>query len=211
MNGRAVAAILLALGATSLTASAWADGDSVAETHPGSALDTPVPTSAPASTPLVLRPSKAVQLAPEGNLAGATWKIVAIFGALGATALLLRRRVGSKDVGDVNMTVVRRMAAGFRSELLIVNVEGQRLLIGVTPHTIQTLAVLDVDEGPEVELAGGARKTLGERFDAMLDSAAVPPMGGHPGDATSMRSKMSDESDDPSDQARGLLALKRRA
>jgi flagellar protein FliO/FliZ len=220
-RGRAVA-IAVAFAATLLTAQVEAQ------------QDPPRDTSGPpvsSATPLALRPSRPLELAQEPPHAGLGWKVVAVMALLGGTAFYLRKRVRPKRLGSETLTIVRRASVGFRSELLIVNVEGQRLLIGVTPQSIQSLAVLDGEEAvaPAASLDG---EGLGQRFAAML-KAAAPGDGtsGQPVDsaqsssgyaaargdgASAVRSKLDDaraaaaQEPPPAGQARGLIALRRR-
>ncbi len=204
-------AIALALVATSLTANAAAavEGDVAAAQAP-----------APSATPLSLRQSKPMELAPEPQHGGAAWKVAFVLVLVGGAALVLRRRAASPlKSRQTELTIVRRAALGLRSELVVVNVEGQRLLIGVTPHTIQSLAILDSDE-PEVRESRGADargpSLLGERFAAMLDTAArgvgttSPTI---PADAPPRRAAAPERPvlhhDDVAEQARGLAALRR--
>ena len=79
-----------------------------------------------------------------------------------------------------SLQVLKKLSVGVRSELLVVDVDGQRLLLGVTPSTITTLASI-----PEVELEGaaaeaekvekmaqmGAGADLGDRFAALVEGA----------------------------------------
>jgi flagellar protein FliO/FliZ len=159
-----VAATALALGAIALTVPAWADSDPQGAT----------PSAAPTGTPLALRPSKPLELAPEPQHAGVGWKIVAGLVVVGGAFLYARKRARPGKAADAELTIVRRAAVGMRSELLVVNVEGQRLLIGVTPHSIQSLAILDAEE-PHARQAvqATASSPLGERFAAMLESASA--------------------------------------
>jgi flagellar biogenesis protein FliO len=95
---------------------------------------------------------------------------------------------------------------GLRSELLIVNVEGQRLLIGVTPHSIQSLAMLEGDEDASPqrnEDAPALEQPVGERFAAVLKSAETRSEGHRP------KLPAAPEDTHVAGQARGLLGLRR--
>jgi flagellar protein FliO/FliZ len=211
-----------------LTAPAWGDSDP----QPAGA---PPPTPATESgTPLVLRAaSKPLELAQEPQHAGLGWKVVAVLVVLGGGVLLARKRGLPGKRGDTaQLSIVRRTSIGMRSELLVVNVEGQRLLLGVTPHSIQSLAVLDGEEQeaalPEPEPA--QTSTLGARFAAMLDSAdaraprkltrdrspasasasaPAPAPASAPAPALFTTVAAAQDDDDIAGQARGLLALRR--
>ena len=163
------------------------------------------------------------------------WKFAAALAIIGGAAFYLRKRVRPEAAGDTQLTIVRRASIGLRSELLVVNVEGQRLLIGVTPHSIQSLAILDADEPQNAgQLAG--KSAVGQRFAAMLDAASGPrtraaaaddddaadgdaaaPKAIAPALAASIAAaaakpvrSAADDEDDVAGQARGLLALRRR-
>jgi flagellar protein FliO/FliZ len=226
-RGAIVAAIGVALAATVLTPRARAQQDPPRDT-------VSAPTVAASerrrddevATPLALRPTKPLELAQEPARAGGAWKIVAVFVILGGAAFYLRKRIQPRRIEEGQLTIVRRTTVGLRSELLIVNVEGQRLLIGVTPHSIQSLAVLDGIEAdaPEFVAASERRRNedaaserrrgddealaqerpVGERFAAVLKSAETPrPEANRP--------KLPAASEEPyvAGQARGLLGLRR--
>ena len=196
-----LAAIVVALGAIVLTRPARAQQDPPSSIAP----DTSTPP-APVS-PLVLRPAKPLALAPEAPHSSVAWKVVACLAILGGAAYYMRKRLLPPRLDDGRLTIVRRTSIGMRSELLVVQVEGQRLLIGVTPHSIQSLAVLDGDDealprASEALEPGGS--AVGERFAAMLQAADARAPGQRP--------EASPTADDASlaGQARGLLALRRR-
>jgi flagellar protein FliO/FliZ len=193
-RGATLAAITVALAATVLTPRARAQQDPPRDT-----------LSAPAegATPLALRPSKPLELAQEPPHGGLGWKIVAVLAILGGAAFYLRNRMLPRRIEDGQLTIVRRTTIGLRSELLIVNVEGQRLLIGVTPHSIQSLAVLDGEDGALAPGALAQEAPLGERFAAVLKSAETPSEGQRP--------KLPPAAEEPyvAGQARGLLGLRR--
>ncbi|HEY4014503.1 MAG TPA: flagellar biosynthetic protein FliO [Polyangiaceae bacterium] len=219
------AAILVAGAATALTGEAFAlEGPAPAiapvdAPPPMLAADpvasaTPLPATPLLATPLLVRP-KPIALAPESSDSGLGWKIVAFMAIVGGAAYYMRKRVRPSVLADDGrLTIVRRTSIGIRSELLVVNVEGQRLLIGVTPNSIQSLAILDAD-GPEPARAadddlpaGSGSTTVGERFAAMLQAADARP----PAASASARTEAALAEDEATmaGQARGLLALRRR-
>jgi len=138
------------------------------------AADTSLP-DAPAAetgTPLALRPNKPLELAHEPPPSSMGWKLVALAAILGGVAFYARKKMWVKPTEDGQLTIVRRATVGFRSELLVVNVEGQRLLLGVTPNSIQSLAVLDADEpSPALLDRPTPQQSFGDRFTAMLSAA----------------------------------------
>ncbi|MBV9949917.1 MAG: flagellar biosynthetic protein FliO [Myxococcales bacterium] len=224
---RTFAAMGAALAVTLGAATAVADDDPGRGSAPEPAHPAALaPAPGDGATPLALRPSKPIALAPEPAHAGVGWKLGLVALILGGGALYLRKRLPARRTADAQLTIVRRAPIGIRSELLVVNVEGQRLLLGVTAQSIQTLATLDpLDETPAEEAAPARAATpgaslsrvlggdaqegerghdLAKRFAAVLQAAdtgargdAAPPAGGD---------------DDPpiAGQARGLLALRRR-
>jgi flagellar biogenesis protein FliO len=209
-------AIALALAATTLTAAAAAE--TVADRTAPSTVAGAAP-AAQTSTPLSLRPGKPIELAPEPEHAATAWKVAFVLALVGGAALYLRRRAAPLESRQPELTIVRRASVGLRSELLVVNVEGQRLLIGVTPHSIQSLAILDGDD-PEARVAPMPSRngsTLGERFSAMLDTAARGAAGSAPTlpaepprrDGVERAARPSYHNDDVAEQARGLAALRR--
>ena len=195
--------------------------------------------STEAGAPLTLRADKPLELAKEPQHAGVGWKLAAVLAALGGAALYMRKRGGTKVKSEAGIAILRRTTVGFRSELLVVNVEGQRLLLGVTPHTIQSIAILDGDEAadvhdssPAMASRGSARgASLGDRFAGMLDAAeraAEAPgaqrrqpsvLGARAAGPSSLEGRPARgrqapatpvDSDDEPDQAAGLRAALRR-
>lgn len=208
MMRRRLAATALALAATSLTAPAVADGEERAAE---------APSVAPPSTPLSLRPSRALELAPEPQHGATAWKVAFVLALVGGAALYLRRRGAPIKVSGAELTIVRRAPLGLRSELVVVNVEGQRLLLGVTSHSIQSLAILDSDDPQAASVGTPARpsSSLGERFAAMLDTAARAAVADAPTPAADVPQRPPAPErpvlhhEDVAEQARGLLALRR--
>ncbi len=94
-----------------------------------------------AGTPLNLRPAPT----PFGSGGGAgsygpQLALAALIGAAGLWAW--KRRARQKDDAYKAPRILARTAVGVRSELLVVEVDGQTMLIGVTPQSIQRIAVL---------------------------------------------------------------------
>jgi flagellar protein FliO/FliZ len=203
------AAMAVALAATVLTSRANAQSDPPHDTDGtspargrGQNLESSAATES--ATPLALRSSKPLELAPEPTHSGLGWKVVAVLAILGGGAFYLRKRIGPKRIDDGQLTIVRRTAIGIRSELLVVNVEGQRMLLGVTPHSIQSLAVLDGEEAAEAPASDSQAPdhALEHRFAALLKSTETRAVAAR-ADA------MPRAEDEVAGQARGLLALRR--
>ena len=105
------------------------------------------PPAAPASTPLSLIPSRPLSLASDAPSSNLGWKLGAmgILAAAGFWAYSKKKngaagRVASTPVPQ--MRILRRTSVGVRSELLLVDLEGQRILLGVTPSNIQSLLIV---------------------------------------------------------------------
>ena len=226
------AAIALAAAVMTLTPTSSADSAAPAAPVAAAADSAAIPATSAAtpatsgSTPLALRPNKPLELAPEPQHASTAWKLGALLSLLGASAFWLQKRRRPAGLQDPRLGIVRRVSVGFRSELVVVDVEGQRLLLGVTPHTIQSLAVLDGDD-----LGSSSSPSLptdawpmAERFDALLEAtrSRARPTADDPGDddRPGKTSKAGEDAAAPGQapaaappadvagQARGLLSLK---
>ena len=208
-RGWAFAAIPVAVAASMLTGDVYALEQPDPAIAPAEGVP-PMLAASPAASgiPLAIRP-KPIVLAPDSSDSGLGWKIVAFLALVGGGAYYLRKRGRPAGVAaDGRLTIVRRASIGIRSELLVVNVEGQRLLIGVTPNSIQSLAILEADEPEQVRAADpqpSGSTTVGERFAAMLQAA-----DGRPSAATRAEAPTAEDEDDRAGQARGLMALRRR-
>lgn len=109
-------------------------------------------TPAPAATPLATRPSKPLTLASPNEGTPFAYKLFAGVGVAAAAGLWLKKkRRGHAPTTASRIDVLGRTSVGVRSELIVVEVEGTRLLVGMTPSAIQTLAVLDAVDAPAVE------------------------------------------------------------
>ncbi len=115
------------------------------------------PTAAPAAdgTPLATHataPAKPLALAPQSEGLGIGYKLLAVLAIGGAVALYLKKKRGPKVAGIVpsKIDILARAGLGVRSQLVVVEVEGTRLLVGMTPSAIQTLAVLQTPEDDNV-------------------------------------------------------------
>ncbi len=109
---------------------------------------------APASPPLNLRKQQEQPLELRQESGGLGWgaKLGLVGLAFGGAYLMYRRKAGGaagQTMGPV-ARVVGRTAIGPRSSVVIIEVDGQRILLGVTPNTISTLTVL----GDEPKLKG---------------------------------------------------------
>lgn len=133
------------------------------------------PAPVETAKPLQLRESHdahPITLAPE-PASGAMWKIGAILAVLGAIAWALKKSRAPKSEGAVkSLEVLRRLSIGVRTELIVVDVDGQRLLLGVTPNAIQTLASLpDPDAEAHAEIAATTSSHIGDRLAALVENS----------------------------------------
>ncbi|MEO8798738.1 MAG: flagellar biosynthetic protein FliO [Polyangiaceae bacterium] len=175
--------------ASATTSPADAPAASAVPVTPAASAQPAAPTPAPESKPLVLRETAAANAQaahPMSLMAdpaqGASWKIVGILGVMCAAAWAFKKKQEKKKPVDTvkSLQVLRKLSVGVRSELLVIDIDGQRLLIGVTPSTITTLASI-----PEVELEAaaaeaekieqmttmGAGAGLGDRFAALVEGS----------------------------------------
>lgn len=141
MRRGALVVVALTLAVSTVTARAALGGEPA-----------PVASSAEPqrATPLSVRPSRPIELAPEPPRTryGAVFVILAL--ALGGGLFWYRRKAGPRVTAPRRtITVSARKALGMRSELLVVEIDGHGLLLGVTPGAIQRLAVLPSLEAEE--------------------------------------------------------------
>jgi flagellar protein FliO/FliZ len=153
-----VGAVALAVTALTQASAALAEPPPAPSAEPVAASATSAaaqpaatPAPAPAATPLAVRPSRPVELAPEprGLGLGAKLGLGALVLLGGAWVYVQTRNAKKNAPKKPSLRIAARAGIGVRSELLIVEVEGQRLLLGVTPGSVQRLAVLpDPDAVP---------------------------------------------------------------
>lgn len=165
-----------AMGVTFMAMALGARADEAREPAP--------PAQAPVdgATPLATRPSAPLSLAPVSDGSHPGYKLFAgVVVVLGA-GVWLRKKRGAKGAAPASrIDVLGRASVGVRSELVVVEVDRTRLLVGVTPGAIQTLAVLDSVEpvaAPIEEEAAAAveekskeeeEEHKGDRLRSLLD------------------------------------------
>ncbi len=84
------------------------------------------------------------------------WRVALVLGLLFAAAVAVRRwggALGRVSSARRNMHIVESLPVGPQRLLLVVEVEGRRLLIGATPQTFTLLTELESKEnrGPKEE------------------------------------------------------------
>jgi flagellar biogenesis protein FliO len=113
-----------------------------------------------ATTPLHLRTGGGLggeaRPAPSGPSWALNGLLVALTAAAGAWAWKRRGGGAPAAAGFATLRVVGRLPLGARAEAVVVDVEGRRMMLGVTPRGVEHLADLDEGPAPALELAGGA-------------------------------------------------------
>ena len=104
---------------------------------------------APAGTPLVVRAAHPMELQPEPPVSRLGFKLAAGLVVVGGGLWAWKRRRAAPAAKRRSLTITARKAIGVRSELLVVEIDGHSLLLGVTPGSIQRLAVLPDALGAE--------------------------------------------------------------
>ncbi len=172
MNGR-LRVMLLTLLVSSVAVDALADVN--AQAPAAAPIAAPAPAS-PAEVPLALRQSHPVALAQESHGGSIAWK--ALFGIIAiAGGFYVWKKKAAPSAGPTRqLRIVARVGIGVRSELLVVNVDGQSLLLGVTANSMQTLATLEapaeseaMDEVPASRES--APSVTSDRFSDLLKAS----------------------------------------
>ena len=102
------------------------------------------------------------------QLLSVAMSLLLIIGLIFALAWLLRRFGQGAFLNQQAMKVVASMPLGTRERLLIVEVGGQQLLLGVTAQRISTLHVFDE---PVVDVSGGTSPEFKKRLMAILNKS----------------------------------------
>lgn len=134
----------------------------------------PATPSAENELPLALRPPTPLALAPQSEPIPWAYKFLfgAAIAAAGAIVWKKRRSLATKQATGTAVRVLGKTSMGLRGELALVEVGGMRLLVGVTPSSMQTLAVLP-DEFSEA--AETAEETESPRaLKAATESSPAP-------------------------------------
>lgn len=160
------AVIGLALGASVLTSTAHAGSNVPSARNEETSGHV-------ATSPLDLRQQKPLVLADESTNASIGWKLGAVLLIGGLCAWAAKTRPARRPGGDVpSLRILGRTSIGVRSELVVVEVDGQRLLLGVTPSTIQNLYIAPLVDDSEVPAREPAEIAPAPRLDRPARDAA---------------------------------------
>ncbi len=128
------------------------------------------PAQEPPRTPLPVRPSRPLSLARVSHGPVDSWKFLAGFAGLAAALWYWKRRDPSASASPApELQVVRRAALGNRGEVVVIDVAGQRILLGVTPTSVQMLTMLDEPAAPRATET--VADDAGMSFEARLTAA----------------------------------------
>jgi flagellar biogenesis protein FliO len=190
-------------------ADAPADKPARADAPEAAQADAPKPADKPAGEPLALRPAHPVDVVPTSTPTMGLGTKIALAAMIGGVAFFVyRRRAGQKPGRVPALRVTARASIGARTEVCIVEVDGQRLLLGVTPSSIRTLTVLTQEELVEAtttpaeeslaRLFASAKRDL-EPDPEPLDEPVrrLPPPQSRPVPATRGRSTHANDSSRP--------------
>lgn len=137
----------------------------------------------PQGTPIQLRPN-GPQEAGSSTTTNMGLKLLAVAAVLGGAALFLRRRkntlmtAGATPGRSFSPKVLGRTSIGMRSELLVVEIDGQKIVLGVTPSSVSTLTILTEepkDAPAEPELLSAREAAIVRPFANYRDPISEDP------------------------------------
>lgn len=133
------------------------------------------PALVPSAAALGLRSSKPLSLAPKEETPSYFKGLLAVVVLAGGAYVVIRKRRGiplRPSVERRGISVRHRVALGHKNELLVVETSGVKLLLGMTPGSIQTLATLDTEAESTLaeESTSAASPSLLEPFAARMAS-----------------------------------------
>lgn len=186
--------IVIALTLASVALTRFASADAAPTSPPApSAATASTPSTTPSTelrvvNPLALRPSKPLSLSdsPAQGPSGTLVKVVAAAVLMSGAVFALRFRKKKSRAGVPTSTlpelrVLRRTSLGQRAELVLVDVDGQQILLGVTAQNVQlltSLGMVEADGEPRGALARDSvprdTPSQGERFAALLRATGAP-------------------------------------
>ncbi len=127
-----------------------------AEEAPDASLKSPV-WLAPKSS---ARPSKAVASGPSVGL-GRSLGVLLVASVLGGSALYLRsRKHKTPQARLAQLRVVGSTKLGGRAQLVLAEVNGRKILLGVTDNSVRKLGWMDAEQAEEEVLLPAARQRL---------------------------------------------------
>ncbi len=130
-----------------------------AEEAPDASLKSPA-WLAPKSS---ARPSKAVASGPSVGL-GRSLGVLLVASVLGGSALYLRsRKHKTPQARLAQLRVVGSTKLGGRAQLVLAEVNGRKILLGVTDNSVRKLGWMDAEQAEEEELPAGRASALGGR------------------------------------------------
>jgi flagellar protein FliO/FliZ len=179
----------------------------------------PAPAPAAEPAPLQLRPEH--QTAFSSSSAPATsssslpnW-ILGLLGMGGLAFVAFKKNKDKKNATRPAPTlkVRARAAMGARSSVVVVEVEGQALVLGVTPHTISLLTTLDgAPEAADEELEAPTPVRAKVEAPAMDPRDRLAALLDHPSLATpSARRALAEAKPEPEEEAEAAPRPRRRA
>jgi flagellar biogenesis protein FliO len=165
------------------------------------------PAPAASATPLQVRPSKPLDLQHSDSHTPIGYKLLAAAVVIGGAVVWAKKRKGASVTKDKkkrsSIDLLARHSLGVRNELLVVDVEGTRLLVGMTPGSMSTLAVLQTPEG----VVGEESPLMGE--EKYMETAEKPVLAVE--EVSSVRpAPVQDEVDELEDKVRSLLAARKK-
>jgi flagellar protein FliO/FliZ len=113
------------------------------------------------------RPAAApVQPAGTASLLQVLLALILVLALIGGMAWLMRRMGGMTQVGGGVVRVLGGVPVGQRERVVLIQVGGRQLLLGVAPGRVQTLHVLD--EPISMNTAAGSGESFAERLSTAL-------------------------------------------
>jgi len=88
-----------------------------------------------------------------GNLVDTGIGLLLVLGLMLGLAWLIKRYVQVPGIGKGQVQIQGGVSLGAREKAVLLSVEGRRLLVGIAPGRVQTLLVLDEDNGQELAFA----------------------------------------------------------
>ncbi|WP_199767963.1 flagellar biosynthetic protein FliO [Ketobacter alkanivorans] len=112
-----------------------------------------------------------------GDLGEMVLGLMAVLAIIFALAWLSKRFNLNMPGSSSNMKLLSAMSVGQKEKIMLVEVEGETMLLGVTPHQINLLKAFDTGSvTPESEQDNGRKGEFATRMQALL-KAEVSPNG----------------------------------